>query len=251
MNFNFVNLYIEIIKVNTIFIKRGGTMGKIINLSGQTFKWLTVLNKDPNPPKYNNTYWIYKCHCNVIISASTYDLRKGIKTSCGCMTSELRKKASTKHGDFGTKFYNVWDSMKSRCLNKNHKFYLDYGGRGILVHNNWLDYQNFKNDMYQLYLEHKQNNTSTQLDRINNNGNYELSNCKWSTRKEQNNNKRIDKDMKLFEATYTILGPSFGYKEQSYNQSEFSEKYRLYQQTIGQCLKGRFRKHKGWTFRYV
>ncbi len=90
-----------------------------------------------------------------------------------------------------TKFYRVWKAIKNRCNNPNVESYKDYGGRGIKICERWLEsFENFRDDMYESYLEHKKNNNSTTINRINNNGNYEPSNCKWATYLEQTKNKR-------------------------------------------------------------
>jgi hypothetical protein len=84
--------------------------------------------------------------------------------------------------------YKSWHSMKQRCLNANSPDYYLYGGRGIKICDRWLDFKNFLSDM-------KIRPEGTSLERINTNENYELTNCKWGTIKEQNLNKR---NVKLF-----------------------------------------------------
>lgn len=89
------------------------------------------------------------------------------------------------HGYEGTPTYNSWRSMKQRCLNKNSPDYKHYGGRGITVCERWMDFKNFLDDM-------GKRPKGMSLDRIDNDGNYEPSNCKWSNMKEQSNNRRTE-----------------------------------------------------------
>ena len=86
----------------------------------------------------------------------------------------------------------LWCSMRYRCSNINQKGYKNWGGRGIKVCNRWLIFENFINDMFEEYLKHidKFGKRDTCLDRINNNKNYTLKNCRWATRIEQNSNTR-------------------------------------------------------------
>ena len=86
-----------------------------------------------------------------------------------------------------------YNNMKQRCTNSNFKQWADYGGRGISCE--WINYEEFKKDMYQSYLDHlgKHGYFNSTLDRIDNDGNYSKANCRWATRKQQSANRRIYK----------------------------------------------------------
>lgn len=164
---------------------------KRLNLINQKFGRLLVIKL--HSIKNRATQWLCKCECGKKTIVSVGDLRSGHTKSCGCLHQEIinHGRAHFKHGMEGTIFYSKWAGMKRRCLNKNDKKYFRYGGRGIIVCDKWLKFNNFRDDMYQSYLEHfKQYGKNTSIDRINNNGNYEPNNCKWSTQKEQTNNMR-------------------------------------------------------------
>lgn len=132
--------------------------------------------------------WRLKCSCGVECVAPDRQVTSNLKKSCG----HLKKHPNIKtHGDArgksGTPEWRGWRAMKNRCTNPNDVFYSKYGGRGITICNRWLKYENFLEDMGR-----KPSHKHT-LDRINNDGNYEPANCKWSTPIEQANNKRNTK----------------------------------------------------------
>lgn len=164
---------------------------KILNLTGKKFGRLTVVKQaEPyiSPKGYKKKRWLCGCECGKTAMATTADLLSGHTLSCGCYQKEMTSKCSKSHGMRFTNIYHVWQGMKDRCINPNNKRYKDWGGRGIRVCDEWKnDFQAFYDYVSQLpHFEEK----GYSLDRIDNDGNYEPGNVKWSTRVEQANNKR-------------------------------------------------------------
>ena len=218
-------------------------MGKFMDLTGQTFGRLTVVEFS-HKGKHGHSCWKCQCSCGNIIVVQYGNIKKGTTKSCGC----LKKEFLTKHGMAKTRFYKSWKSMKIRCLNKNREYYKYYGGRGITVCEEWLDFNNFKNDMYESYLGHVKDfgEKQTTLDRIDNNGNYCKENCKWSTYKEQIANQRDKFTQKWFRA----ISPS-GEEFVLNNQREFARENGLNQRHISSCLNRKSKHHKQWKFQYL
>lgn len=106
-----------------------------------------------------------------------------------------------KHGGYKTKIYNTWRGMKSRCNNPNNKKYDRYGGRGITVCDEWYNFEPF----YKWSLANGWQD-GLSLDRIENDGNYEPSNCKWATLSEQQNNTSKTIFVTIGETTDTLIG---------------------------------------------
>ena len=124
------------------------------------------------------------CDCGNIGSYFLFNLKSGKTKSCGCLYKESRATNVT-HGHSKTPLYVCWKSMKSRCYNKNRKDYYLYGGRGIIVCDRWINsYENFLSDMGE------KPSAEYSIDRIDVNGNYEPSNCRWATPTEQRLNQR-------------------------------------------------------------
>lgn len=100
------------------------------------------------------------------------------------------------HGMKGTRFLEIWRNMRKRCYNSNRDDFKNYGARGIKICDRWHDFCNFRDDMYAEYLEHSKKHTekNTTIDRIDVNGDYEPSNCRWATQQEQQKNKRPFKE---------------------------------------------------------
>lgn len=136
--------------------------------------------------KGKNWQGLYRCDCGIEKLIYDYNVKNGITNSCGCIHKEQLKPHFTRrtHSKSRSRVYRIWGSMISRCSYKKAKGYERYGGRGIQVCNRWLKFENFFADMGD------PPGKEYSLDRINNNLNYEPSNCRWATRLQQANNKR-------------------------------------------------------------
>src|SRR5215207_4952752 len=152
----------------------------LIDLTGKTYGKLTVL-------KYNGhnfhraIMWLCQCSCGNIKSVIGSELKRGRVRSCGC----LFRYNNLTHGRSYTYEYQCWADMLQRCNNKNSNNYKYYGARGITVCERWRKFENFYADMGE------RPNDNYSLDRINNDGNYEPNNCRWTTTDIQAQNKRV------------------------------------------------------------
>lgn len=159
------------------------------DITGKRFSKLTAI-KFVKKIGFNKYYWLVKCDCGTIKEVQKSSLVSGCTVSCGCHKRKLVINRNFKHGMSGTRFYKIYKAMNTRCKNPTHIRYNRYGGRGIKVCNRWENFINFKKDMYKDYIKHVkdfgENNTS--IDRVNNNGNYSLKNCRWATNSEQMSN---------------------------------------------------------------
>ena len=155
------------------------------DLTGERFGRLTVLNFN-GKDKHSHNIWLCKCDCGNLKLVSTGDLTNGKTQSCGCWANELTVKRNTTHGDTHTRLYGIYRKMLWRCYNKNCKDYGRYGGRGVAICDEWKNsYEKFKS--WALDNGYKKSLT---IDRIDVDGDYEPSNCRWVTMKAQNVNKR-------------------------------------------------------------
>ena len=152
-----------------------------LDLTGQRFGKLIVVKEDGKIGEY--TAWLCKCDCGKMKRVRINALRSGSTKSCGCGVGEMARKRTIKYSVRNNKLYHVWYGMVDRCKNPKHKFYHRYGGRGICVCDEWIDY-----DMFATWALANGYKEGLSIDRINNDGNYEPSNCRWATTKEQHNN---------------------------------------------------------------
>lgn len=158
---------------------------------GKTFANITVLEFDCKKGRY----LYYKCKCNLcgrIFSTRKYSLTSGHTKSCGCVTKKWMHSGNLnkKHGLYKDRAYWLWAKVKARCYNPNSREYPNYGGRGIIMCDEWLDPKNFVEWAYANGYDKDAPKGQCTLDRIDVNGIYEPSNCRFITNQEQQNNKR-------------------------------------------------------------
>lgn len=162
-------------------------MSKTIDLTWQKFNRLTIIKRTQNNNR-GEACWLCLCNCGKETIVTSSHIRNNHTQSCGCLNKETTKTNRRIHGHSSrgqkSRIYVIWVAMNQRCNNPNNKRYEDYGGRDIHVCERWRKFQNFLDDM---------GNPPTdkhQIDRINNNGNYCKSNCRWVTSKINNRNRR-------------------------------------------------------------
>jgi hypothetical protein len=162
-----------------------------IDMIGKKCGRLTVLSKALSGKTGSGTTfsrWNCICECGNEAVASGSNLRKGVTQSCGCFKKERMSEGNITHGHSKvgklSPTYRIWAGIKARCFIPSGKNYKNYGGRGITMSDEWRSsFDAFLRDM-------GERPEGLSLDRINNDGNYEIGNCRWATRKEQANNKR-------------------------------------------------------------
>lgn len=160
---------------------------KGIDFVGHRSGRLTVIRKSD----VGRSQWVCRCDCGKEVTLLTSRLLE--YKSCGCLEKENREKLSTytrTHGMTETRLYRTWCKMKDRCNNPNIEHYPEYGGRGIKVCDEWKNsFENFRDWAYSVGYDEKLSGKEQSIDRIDVNGNYEPSNCRWVTHKEQTRNK--------------------------------------------------------------
>jgi len=161
----------------TFYLERGRKMKKS-DVRGQRFNKLTAI-EPCGKTKYGNIIWRFRCDCGNVVEKNLGNVVNGHTKSCGCYS---KKKITTKTNP---RLYSIYKNMKKRCYYRNDINYKHYGARGITVCNEWLD------DFTTFYDWAIANGYSDELsiDRINVNGNYEPTNCRWATFAEQARNR--------------------------------------------------------------
>ena len=190
---------------------------------GKRYGKLTVVRRTAND-KNGRTMWECKCDCGKTKIVKGKYLMNGETQSCGCLRSEVLISRNYKHGLSDHDYYQTWCGIKNRCYNKNEKSYKSYGGRGIEVCDRWLNsFENFLKDMGQKPAP------NMSIDRIDVNGNYEPSNCRWANSQQQGENQRKVRKIK------NSLGQIFA------SQTRASLDTGIKRTSISGCLRGRIK----------
>ena len=159
------------------------------DLTGKRFGNWTVVERKPN--KNKRIMWLCRCDCGTEHEVASTQLMCGASTSCGCKRVKSLKTKFTKHGMTKSRLYEIYMGMLKRCYNEKSKAYKRYGGIGIKVCDEWLGKNGFENFSQWSFLNGYADNLT--LDRFpNQKGNYEPSNCRWATPKEQSNNRKTN-----------------------------------------------------------
>lgn len=169
--------------------------GKLDDLTGRRYGKLIVLSMADKPENANGSYWKCKCDCGEETVVSAKSLKCGDTKSCGCM----KYSGVTTHGLYKTRLHGIWILMRDRCNNPNSPNYKRYGGRGIKVCETWSTFKPF----YDWAIQNGYGENLS-LDRIDNNGDYAPSNCRWTTRIEQANNTRRSRFIEFNGETHTL-----------------------------------------------
>lgn len=149
--------------------------------------------------KNRDTEWLFKCDCGKETKALKLNFLRGNTKSCGCLNIEKRRSIKTTHGMSKTPEFNVWLKVKARCFNQKLVTYPYYGGRGITMHQEWVD----SFEAFYKYIGPRPSKKHS-IDRINTDGHYEPGNVRWATQETQSNNKRSNCRLTFNQKTMTV-----------------------------------------------
>jgi len=181
----------QVLSVNRIESQESKPAHNRKDLTGLIFGRWTVLRfhsirKYSESNKDKKAMYLCECECGNRGVVCGNSLSQGNSKSCGCLNLEKIIERNRTHGKTGIRVYRIWQAMLTRCRNINVPNYNNYGGRGISVCKRWESFENFLKDM-----GNPKPNES--IERIDNDGNYNILNCKWATKKEQSRNTRSNR----------------------------------------------------------
>lgn len=198
-------------------------MNSLIDLTGQRFGRLTVLEMAEKKPYSKAACWSCVCDCGKKKTVLGTNLRNGTIRSCGCLSRDVVVETHTKHGKSNTRLYRIWRGMIDRCEKTNSISYENYGGRGITICKEWRD----DVGIFSKWAMENGYEEGLSLDRIDNDEGYFPKNCRWSSSKEQANNRRTNYNIVLNGEKKTL--------------SEWCEELQLNYKTV------KSRIHRSWT----
>lgn len=180
------------------------------DLTGKRFNRLTVIKRVENMGV--QPMWLCRCDCGNETVIRGHKIKHGITKSCGCLVIET----ITKHNGRHDRLYNIWRGMRRRCYDKSSPKYKNYGERGIVVCSEWVnDYSAFREWAIQHGYDDSAKFGECTLDRINVNGNYDPSNCRFVSLSVQSFN-RTDTDFITYNnetKSLTLWAQEYGLKQ--------------------------------------
>lgn len=214
------------------------------DLTNQRFDRLIAL-KPTDERRNRSIVWYCICDCGNECFVSSINLQSNNTKSCGCLNIDKIIERNFKHGMSDTSIHNIWKNMLQRCENPSADNYKYYKGRGIKVSKEFHDFQ--------IWYDHigPQPGPRYSQDRINNNGNYERGNIRWATLKEQRANSRPSSCGPSKQYWFRAWHKNSMAQWMSNNQTKFAEQHGLDRWTVGTCIRGKQKQHKGWRFKKI